>query len=145
MAEAKMSPGSYGRILYRAVQVPPKLMRADGSVFEIGISRDGTQLAVPGYRSLILAGAPVPSLDENNVLCAAYHPLKDYLFLTEAGTSLVSVYETGQYTHVKDIDLGEPFERNSNAFQSGRLKLSPDGKYLFCTVRGGVRCVELGL
>jgi hypothetical protein len=114
-------------------------------LFEIGISRDGKQLAVPGYRSLALAGASVGALDEQNVLCAVYHPVKDFMFVSQSGTSLVSVYETGQYARVKDIDMGEPFDSNNRAFQTGRLKVSPDGKYLFCTVRGGVRWVELKL
>jgi len=144
-AESNMSPGAYGRILYRATQLP-KAMSTDGFLFEIGISRDGKQLAVPAYRSLVLTGSAVRALDEKQIIGVTYHPQKDYLFLAQAGTSLLGVYDSSTMTRVKDLDFGDPFGWVGNhAFQSGRLRVSQDGKYLFCTVSGGVRGAETGL
>lgn len=145
-AESHMSPGSYGQMACGAAQLPSNPMRADFPVYEIGISRDGTQLAVPTYQNLILAGSSVPSLAEREIIAAVYHPQHDYLFVARAGTSLVSVYSTANYLKVKDLDFGEQFDWVGNqAFKSGRLRLSQDGKYLFCTVNGGVRYAETGL
>jgi hypothetical protein len=144
-AEANVTPGSYGRILYRNNQLP-KPMTADGFLYEIGISRDGAQLAVPGYGGVLLQGSATPRLDEERIIAAAYHPQKDYLFLAQAGTSLLSVYDTTTMSKVKELDFGDPFGWIGNhAYQTGRLKLSPDGRYIFCTVTGGIRYVETGL
>ena len=44
-----------------------------------------------------------------------------------------------------NVDFGEPFEWSDHAFGSGRLKISPDGFYVFCTVKGGIRYTETGL
>lgn len=144
-AEAGVTPGSYGRILYRAVQLP-KPMQADGFVYEIGISRDGKQLAVPGYNSMLLQGSATARLDEPQIIAATYHPQRDYLFVAQAGTSLLSVYDTATMAKVKELDFGDPFSWIGNhAFQAGRLRLSQDGKYIFCTVNGGIRCAETGL
>ena len=144
-AEADVSPGSYGRILYRAVQLP-KPMRSEYFLYEIGISRDGSQLAVPGYGSTLLPGSATPKLDEQQVIAAAYHPLRDYLFVARAGTSILSVYDTTTLSNVKEFDFGDQFGWVGNhAYQTGRLKLSQDGKYIFCTVSGGIRYAETGL
>jgi hypothetical protein len=144
-AEANVTPGSYGRMLCRADKLP-KPMTADGFLYEIGISRDGAQLAVPGYGGVLLQGCATSKLDEERIIAVAYHPQKDYLFLTQAGTSLLSVYDTTTMSKVKELDFGDPFGWIGNhAYQTGRLKLSPDGKYIFCTVNGGIRYTETGL
>ena len=76
----------------------------------------------------------------------AYHPQRDFVFLARAGISTIAVYETANYTKVKELDFGDKFEWVGNhAFQRGRLRLSSDGKFIFCTVQGGVRCAETGL
>jgi hypothetical protein len=47
---------------------------------------------------------------------------------------------------VRELDFGDKFDRAGNhAFQSGRLRLSVNGAWLFCTVNGGIRCVATGL
>ena len=144
-AQANNSGGPYGRIAYRATQLP-KPMNAGSFLYEIGVSRDGSQLAVPGYNSTLLPGSATPRLDEKKIIAAAYHPLRNYLFVSQAGTSLLSVYDTTTLSKVKELDLGDPFVWIGNhAYQTGRLKFSQDGKYVFCTVTGGIRCAETGL
>jgi len=143
-AEANNSGGPYGRILYRAVQVPPKPMQANRFLYDVAISRDGSQIAVPGRENLVIAGASAPILEEPEIISAAYHPLQDYLFVTQGGTSLISVYETAHFAKVKELDFGSRFNWTSSGYQTGRMKFSPDGKYIFCTVNGGVRYAETG-
>jgi hypothetical protein len=47
---------------------------------------------------------------------------------------------------VKELDFGDKFGWVGNqAFMQGRLRLSSDGKFIFGTVPGGVRCAETGL
>ena len=144
-AEANSSAGDYGRFRCRATQFQPPL-RANAYLYEVGISRDGTQLAVPNYTGVTLSGAAVQKLDERETIGVAYHPQRDFVFLARAGISTIAVYETATYTKVKELDFGDIFEGVGNhAFQRGRLRLSSDGKFIFCTVQGGVRCAETGL
>ncbi|HEX9047425.1 MAG TPA: DUF4190 domain-containing protein [Verrucomicrobiae bacterium] len=137
------SAGYYGRFDCRAKSLPP-LLRANTSLSHVGISRDGSQWALPTFGSLVLAGASVPQLSQMGVLDAAYHPLQDYLFFTRGHAPTIAVYETANFTKVKDLELGERLDSDKTLGQ-GRLHLSSDGKYIFCTVNGGIRCLETGL
>lgn len=144
-AEANNSGGYYGRFRCRATQLQPPL-RANAFLYEIGISRNGTQLAVPTGDGVVLSGSAVQKLNEKETIGVAYHPQRDFVFLARAGISTIAVYETATYTEVKELDFGDKFEWVGNhAFQRGRLRLSSDGKFVFCTVQGGVRCAETGL
>jgi type II secretory pathway pseudopilin PulG len=144
-AEGNSSGGDYGRFSCQATQLQPP-QRANAYLYEIGISRDGLQLAVPVYGYLVLSGASSPRLEERAVIGAAYHPQRDFVFLAQAGMSAIRVYETAYYTMVKELDFGEKFGWVGNrGFQQGRLRVSGDGKLIFCTVQGGVRYAETGL
>ena len=144
-AEANISSGEYGRFRCRATQLQPPL-QANAFLYEIGISRDGTQLAVPTGNGVMLSGSAVQKIDEKETLGVAYHPQRDFVFLARAGISTIAVYETTTYTMVKELDFGDKFGWMGNqAFKQGRLRLSSDGKFIFCTVQGGVRCAETGL
>jgi DNA-binding beta-propeller fold protein YncE len=144
-AQAGVTPGSYGRVSARATRLPQPL-KADGFLYEIGISRDGAQMAAPGYNKILLAGSAVPELNEREAIGVVYHPKRDYVFITFAGSPTVAVYETANYTKVKEFDFGEKFEwTGGHAYESGRLRLSNDGSLLFCTVRSGVSWVKTGL
>jgi len=143
-AEANNSGGNYGRFRSSANGLPRPL-QAKAFLYEIGISRDGSQLAVPVYDKVVLSGAAAQKLDESEVLDATYHPQRDFVFLARAGISTIAVYETTNYTMVKELDFGDKFDWIGNhAFQAGRLRLSSDGKFIFCTVQGGIRYAETG-
>lgn len=145
-AEANNSAGEYGRISCRATQFPRSPLRASAFLYEIGVNRDGSLLAVPTYQNVVLSGASVPQIDEPAVIGATCDPHKDYVYLTCGGSSIVAVYNTKTGAKVKELDLGDRFDWTGNhAFQSGRLRLSADGAWLFCTVGGGIRCVATGL
>jgi len=143
-AEANSSAGLYGRLSCQATQLP-KPLQAMSFLFEVGISRDGTQLAVPTYQKVIISGSAVQSLDERDVIGVAYHPQRDFVFLTWGGTSTVAVYETATYQKVKELDFGDKFQPINKGFQSGRLRVSSDGTLVFCTVNGGVRYAKTEL
>jgi hypothetical protein len=144
-AQANNSAGDYGQFACRAIHLP-HASQANAFVYEVAINRDGSQLAVPSYHNVILSGSATPKLDEQQIIAAAYHPLRDYLFVAQGGTSLLSVYDTATMSKVKELDFGDQFGWIGNhAYQTGRLKLSQDGKYIFCTVNGGIRCAETGL
>jgi len=103
-------------------------------------------LAVPGYAEMILSGGTVAKLDEREVLGVAYHPRRDFIFLARGGTSTIEVLDSVHYTPVKELEVGTMLGWNGNhAFKDGRLRLSSDGKSVFCTVTGGIRCAETGL
>jgi len=143
-AQSGMTPGLYGRFDCRTTQLPEPL-RVPFSVYEIGINREGAQLAVPGYNEVAVFGLAT-NLPLRETLGVVYHPARDLLFVVQSGSSVVSVFETTAFTRIKQFEFGKPFEWTGNrAFQQGRLRISSDGKLLFCTAEGGVRCVETEL
>jgi hypothetical protein len=145
-AEGNSSGGEYGRLRYRATQLPSPILRANAFLFEISANRDGSQMAVPTVQNVVLSGASQTKLDEPRIIGIAYHPMKDYLLMVGAGSPMVMIYETGGFTKVKDLDFGERFESPGlQAFQNGRLRLSADGAWVFCTVSGGIRYAATGL
>jgi hypothetical protein len=145
-AEANISGGEYGRIRHLASQLPPTILRANAFLYEIGISRDGTLLVVPTGQNVQLSGSTVLRIEEPRVIGVVCHPQRDYVFLACGGSSVVAVYDPRTGTKVKELDFGDRFEWAGNhAFQAGRLRLSADGAWLFCTVNDGIRYVATGL
>jgi len=139
---ADRDTGSFGWFRCRAIRLPPPF-QVNASLFEVAISRDGSQLALPNQGGVTLSGAPVSMLNETNVIGVAYHPQQDFIFLARSENSKIEVLDTANYTMVKELDFGVPLAGNGNhAFNEGRLRLSEDGKFIFCTVPGGVRYAE---
>jgi hypothetical protein len=139
---ADQETGSFGWFRCRASRLPPPF-QVNASLFEVAISRDGSQLALPNQSGVTLSGAAVPSLDETNVIGVAYHPQQDFIFLARSDNSKIEVLDTANYTVVKELEFGVPLAGDGcHAFREGRLRLSGDGAFIFCTVPGGVRCAE---
>jgi len=88
-AQAGVSPGMYGRLGCRATQLPQAL-RAGSFLYEIGISREGAQLAVPSYQGVMISGSEVQNLDEKEIIGVAYHPKRDFVFFAQSGTSAIA-------------------------------------------------------
>jgi len=144
-AQSNVSPGSYGQFFCRATQLP-KPLQAPSFLYEIGVSRDGVQIAAPAYDQVYISGSPVSSLPDRECIGVVYHPQRDFVFLAQAGTSVVQAYESRTYREAKQLDFGYKFQwRGGHAFEEGRLRISSDGSLLFCTVPGGVRYMETGL
>jgi hypothetical protein len=144
-AQAGMTPGAYGQFSCRATQLP-KPQRADGFVFEVGISRDGAQIAAPTYTQVLLSGANTSELPERECVGVVFHPQRDFVFLAEADSSFVAAYESRTFAKAKQLNFGSQFHwTGGNGFEEGRLRISKDGALLFCSVPGGVRYMETGL
>lgn len=136
--------GNYDWFRCRTGKLQPSL-QAHVRLSDIGISRDGIQLTLLNLRNVLLSGASLNSLEERNSFGAVFHPRRDYLFLSRSGKSDIEVLETTNYTLVKDLEMGAKLVRNASQVDNGRLRLSSDGKYLFCIVSGGIYCMETGL
>jgi hypothetical protein len=134
--------GNFGWFQCRASKLQPPL-QANAPLLDVAINRDGTLLALPNLRDVLLSGAPMPSLNEKAV-SVAFHPLKEFLFLSR--NNAVEVWNTTNYTLVKKLDFGARFTATNNAAShDGHLRVASDGSLIFCTVPGGVRCAETGL
>ena len=143
-AEAGISSGAYGKyeVLSRAV-VPGRGTSAYN--YEVGISRDGSQMALPlGSGTLIIGSDPrTVGNAEARPIGVVYHPTRDVVFFSWQGSSQVRAFATGTYEQLAEFETGQEFVQNGlRAFVQGRLRISPDGSLLFCTVNDGVRCFE---
>lgn len=143
-AQAHVSPGSYGRLSCLDSQLP-KPLPSPTSLFEIGISRDGSQMAIPAFQNVIISGSAVQRLEEKDALGVVFHPKRDFVFLACGESSKIVVYETVSYKKIKELDFGDKFKKTNRAYQWGRLRISHDGAWLFCTVDGGVRYAKIDL
>ena len=93
-----------------------------------------------------LPPADVPNIPSREHMGIVYHPRRNFVFLTQAGSSLIEAYDTQNYTKAKELDFSFEFQwSGGNAFEEGRLRISDDGSLLFCTVQGGIRYLPTGL
>jgi len=114
--------------------------------FEIGVSRDGSQFAVPTYGGTFVYNATLNRLATIGVyaggqpICATYHPAADVVFFPWATTREIRAYDTVTLQQIGSFDFEHTFSHTGNwALGQGRLRISRDGATLFCTVNGGVR------
>ncbi|MEH6460293.1 cadherin-like domain-containing protein [Chitinimonas sp. JJ19] len=150
-AENNSSAGDYGRLLTSPGAVLEKLGSTGSYLYEIGVSRDGKQVTVPSYMGAtvheLLAGSKrtLGAYAGAQPVGLAYHPKADRVFYTWATTRKVMEYDSASMTVVAEHDLENTFDHPGNhAFVEGRLKLSPNGSWLFATVEGGVRALRVG-
>jgi hypothetical protein len=145
-AESNISSGPFGRYRVSAGTFTGSTM--DWFAFEVGVSRDGSQLAVPSY-----GGTRI--YDSNNNLLATigtyagtlpigqvYSPNSDVVYFAWTGGQHGSIeaYSTRTLTAVATINPQSQFDWNGNgAFGNGRLKVSPDGRWLFTLADGGIQ------
>jgi hypothetical protein len=153
-AESNISDGRFGRYRVGDGHLLFRQGYSDGTGwfnYEIAVSRDGSQYALPTYGGTFIADA---SLVKRSTVIGqyagpqpvgvAYHPTRDLVFFPWAGSSLVQVYDTNTLTKVAEYDFESPFSTNGNhAFVSGRLRLSRNGSLLLASVDGGVRFLRL--
>ena len=147
VAEADISGGETDRYSVSSHSIAQQAF-ANTFLYEIGVNRNGTQLAVPnagGCTVFELAGA---SLAKTNVIGLSgagrpvgvvFHPSKDAVFFTWSGTSEVRAYQTVSWSELARYDFQSTFTATNNAYYTGRMKISRDGAILFATVTGGVR------
>ncbi|HEY3266367.1 MAG TPA: PEP-CTERM sorting domain-containing protein [Armatimonadota bacterium] len=151
--ESDISDGRFGRYRVADRSLLRKQWYADGTSwfnYEIGVSRNGTQYALPTYGGAYICDA---DLHKNAIIGAyaggqpvgvAYSPVADIVYFPWAGTNEIRSYDTNTLKQIGSFDFGGQFYSPGNhAFQMGRLKMSRDGTLLFSTVNGGVRFMRV--
>ncbi len=118
--------------------------------YEIGISRDAGQFAVPTFGGCFMFDGNLTYLGKIGTYAGpqpigvVYHPADNVVFFAWAGTTEVRAYNTATLTQLTSYDFQHSFALPGNwAFTQGRLRISRDGTKLFSTVNGGVRYVTL--
>jgi hypothetical protein len=151
IVESDISSGPWG--LYQSGDASYSALGGTGGWFtyEIGVSRDATQVAVPTYKgTFIFDGTTQTALvgEYTNLhpVGVAYNPISDIVYFPWAGTSYVYAYDTTTNTRIEGFDFEEPFYSLGNfAFGIGRAKVSSDGRYLFVSTEDGVRFMSLSV
>jgi hypothetical protein len=120
--------------------------------YEVGVSRDGGQFAVPTYGGAFIYDGTSNQIGligeyvSGHPVGVVYSPVADAVFFAWAGSSEVRAYHTVTLQELGRYDFGSGFQSPGNqAFIQGRLKISRDGSLLFCTVDGGVRYCAVDL
>lgn len=143
VTEANISSGPYG--LYKTGDSSYASSRGLGwFTFEIGVSRDGSQIAVPTYSGTYID-------DKTNILPSigtyagqlpigvAYSPVDDVMYLPFAGTNYIASYDTKTGALLQKYTTTGNFDWVGNwAFAEGRTKVASDGSLLFSTLDNGV-------
>jgi hypothetical protein len=114
------------------------------ATYDVGVSRDGSQIAVPTYggtwiydehlhylRTIGVSGGGRP-------VGATYHPTADVVFFSWATTREVRAYDITTWQQIASFDFEYTFPP-TESLSPGRLRISRDGTTLFCSVPGGVR------
>jgi hypothetical protein len=149
IAESNMAPSRIKR--YR---VSDGSIAASASTFgylsEIAVNRDGHQYALPTKNVAIFDEnlQELGAVKANNItylaLNVTYNPVADegYVIWTDSGgfQSEIDVFDTNTLAikRVLDRNAHLSLPLNGFAFQSGGMRVSPDGLNLFVSVDGGV-------
>jgi hypothetical protein len=149
IAESNNSGGPYGR--YATGDASYASTYGTGWFnYEIGISRDGNQMAVPTYGGTYFndfrtSFPPLGQYAGVQPVGVAYSPARDRVYFPFAQTNYIAEYDTTTMTETRRWTVPSTFGTNGNwAFVSGRTKVSTDDKTLCTTVTGGVWCTKLG-
>ncbi len=155
LAESNSSDGPFDR--YRVLD--GNLLRESGYSngtswfnYEIGVSRDGSQYAIPTYGGTFLYDSDLQGIATigqyagGQPIGVVYDPFADVVYFAWAGTSEVRAFDTNTFTQIAAYDFQSAFSSpGDTAFVEGRLKISRDGSYLFATVNGGVRFLQIAV
>ncbi|MGD1020542.1 MAG: protease pro-enzyme activation domain-containing protein, partial [Verrucomicrobiia bacterium] len=149
VAEANLSSGPLDRYDVTS-QVISGAVNAGTFTFEIGVNRDGTQLATPTYGgtfvydSNLTEVATLGSPGSQGPIGQAYDPQADLVFFAWWPANYVSAFETHTWVEVARYACGYTFPWVGNlAFQEGRVRSARDGSGVLVTVGGGLRWISL--
>lgn len=120
------------------------------SNYEIGVSRNGTQFAVPTYGGTFIydaayaQAATLGTYAHAQPIGVVYDPLQNIGYAAWAETSEVRAFDTTTFAALDTYDVGSVFNHIGNhAYVEGRIRIARDGSLLFVTVAGGVRVITL--
>lgn len=143
IAEGNISSGPFGR--YKTGDASYHATGALGwFLFEIGISPNGDQLAVPTYGGTFIDDRrkTFPSVGTyagQTPIAAAYAPSGDVVYFPFAMSNYVAEYDRSTMTERRRFTVPGQFDWTGNgAYVEGRAKVSADGRMLFVTLNGGV-------
>lgn len=152
-AESNSSDGPWGEYDVASGVLTQRSGYTDGTSwfnYEVGVSRNGSQFALPTYGGAKIYdasyanAATVGQYAGQQPIGVAYHPSQNLVYFAWAGTSEVRAHNTAGFAQTAAYNVGYTFSSPGNhAFVEGRLKIARDGSVLFVTVGGGVRCIWL--
>ncbi len=155
-AQADRSSGPYGRYDVAKNILDQKEGYEEGTDsfnYGIAVNNNGSEYAILNSGGAFLADQELTRFAiigdwGSQPVAAAYSPIKDILYLPWANTSLIYAYDTKTLQKIASYDVEGAFSLellkdypfpNMNC----RIKISRDGKYLFVTVRDGIKVIDL--
>lgn len=157
VADADESTGSWG--VYRAGDTSyvaqhtgydPVTGGTSAYNFEIGVSRDGSQIGIPTYRGLFVGDETeirhlIGERYGSSPIGIGYSPVADRVFLPFADSNELREYDTQTQQEVRRFLTPGTFEWTGNhSFVEGRTKVAADGSYVFTTLDQGIFFAGLG-
>lgn len=143
IAEANNSSGPWG-LYHTGDTTYAATHHLNWDTYEIGVSRDGSQVALPTYGGTFIDDAQnvLPAIGQYAGVAptgVAYSPVADTLYLPFANTKLIGAYSTQTGLEIGQFDTPGTFNWTGNwAYEEGRTKVASDGSLLFSTLDNGV-------
>lgn len=154
-AEANMSNGEFGR--YAQSDSSFAEGAANWFVYEIAVSRDASQYAIPVYGGLLVYSYDGGFRQLGNLGTyvykpgrgAVYSPVDDVLYVAFAGTSgsgSIEAFDTNTLLPLYVLDDSPGLSWSGNgAYGPGRLRISRDGSLLLAITAGGVNVYPVAI
>lgn len=122
--------------------------------FEVGVSRDGTEFAVPTYGGTFIYNrafqqiATLGTYASQGPISAVFSPVANVLYTAwysfDFASADIRAFDASTFAEIVRYPVQGQFNWSGNAaFQEGRIKLSDDGRLLAVTVDGGVSVVNV--
>jgi hypothetical protein len=148
-AQGNISSGPFGR--YNTAAGTFEGSGTGWSAFEIGVSRDASQFAVPSYSGMFVYDyddgfnfrEKIGVYANNSPIGVVYSPIKDIMYTAwydwDGSDDGIYAYNSNSLTRIETIDSDVSLSWVGNhAFGRGRLRISDDDSVLLATVNGGV-------
>ncbi len=149
-AESNISSGEWGRYTTGAQTFAES--RTNWFVYEIAVSRQATQYAIPTYGGLFIFNdalsrqATLGTYASQLPIGAVYSPVADELYLAWYGANTsIDVYSATTLQKLRDIapTPGLFSWTGNHAFDNGRMRISRDGSLLFATTSNSGLVIHL--
>lgn len=148
ITESNISSGPFG--IYRTGDTSYTSNHTLGwFTFEIGISNNGQQVAVPTYFGTFIDDPSViiPSIGTyagQAPIGVAYSPTSDVMYFPFAQSNFIAAYSTVTGQQLERFTVPGTFDWTGNhAFVEGRTRVADDSSYLFSTLDNGVYFASL--
>ena len=150
--EGDISSGPLHQYDVRSGTLSPET-RTDWFTFEVGVSRDGSQFAVPTYDGMFLYNSRLQKLAtigdyaNDGPISVAYSPNSDVMYVAWYSfgfSNEVRAYSTTDFRLLATWNVNGQFNWVGNgAYDEGRIKTSADGSLVFVTVDNGVSIIPV--